>query len=412
MKDVVIVGGGVSGFTTAQELRRLGYAGRLRVVEPQGLPYDRPPLSKNYLDGSLPPGEIFFAGEGWFAEHAVELIEDRVESLDAAAGRVRLSGGSSLDADAVVLATGGNPRSLPIPGGDDPGLLFLRTRTDADRLRAHVGPGRRLVVVGAGLIGAEVASSATKLGTEVTLVDPVAVPGVPALGPTIAAELHAMHGRHGVRALTAPTASIERAGEGWLLRLGQPAADGTETVEADAVLMAVGIAPELSLAVSAGLEVDNGVLVDAGQRTSNPWIYAVGDIARHCLPDGALTLRHEHWDSAMHGAQVAAAAILGHDLPAPAAPWFWTDRHGVHVEATGSMLGGREVVRERDGRPWLAFAVGDDQRLLGAAGIEPGQAIRAARRMIEHGTVIDPEQLADPGVDLKRLARAPKGTDG
>jgi len=409
MRDVVIVGGGVSGFTTAQELRRLGYTGRLRMVEPQGRPYDRPPLSKNYLDATLPPEELFLASEGWFAEHSVDLVVDRVVALDAAAGRVTLQSGTRLDADAVVLATGGNPRTLPIPGGDDEGLLFLRAKADADLLRGRCGSGRTLVVVGAGLIGAEVASSASKLGTEVTLIDPVAVPGVPALGATIAAELHAMHGRHGVRTLTAPTASLERTTGGWLLRLGQPAADGTEAVEADAVLMAVGITPELSLAAAAGLKIDNGVLVDAGQRSSSPAVYAVGDIARHRLPDGTLAHRHEHWDSAMHAGQAAAASILGHDLPAPAAPWFWTDRHGVHVEAAGSMLGGREVVRHQDGRPWIAFALGDDGRLLGAAGIDPGQGIRAARRMIEQGAVVDPAQLADPAVDLKRLARPARG---
>ncbi len=403
--SIVVVGGGVSGFSTAQELRARGYAGRLTLIDPQGLPYDRPPLSKEYLDGRLPAEKLAFVPESWFAEQAVALITDRVDSLDAATGQVALHGGHALDADVVVLATGGPARTLPVPGGDDPGLAVLRTKSDADRLRDVLVPGLRLAIIGAGLIGAEVASSASTLGTEVTLIDPVEIPGIPALGRPIAAELHAMHAAHGVHVYTGPTTAIERTGAGWLVRIAQGAAHGGADVEAEAVLLAVGMVPDVALAVGAGLDVDNGVLVDASQRSSNPAVFAVGDSARHRLPDGTLSRRHEHWESAMHGGQTAAAAILGQELPRPQAPWMWTDRYGVHVEAVGSMAAGQVVVRERGGRPWVAFALDDDRRLLGAAAIDGGQAVRAVRRLFDRGTVVDPAQLADPAVDLKKLSR-------
>lgn len=403
--SVVVVGGGLGGFSTAQELRRRGYSGRLTLVDPDGPPYDRPPLSKGYLAGTEPAEKLRLAAASWFADNAVGLVDDRVVALDASAAVVRLASGGALDAEVVVLATGGHPRRLPIPGGDLPGVHVLRTKADADALRPLLAPGRRLAIVGAGLIGAEVASTASAAGTEVTLVDPVEVPLVPAVGLTLAAALHGMHAPHGVRTVEGLTTSFHRTEGGVLVRVDDGAAHGGFDIEADAVLLAIGIVPDVGLAVGAGLDVDNGVLVDACQRSSNPAVFAVGDSSRTRLPDGTLLHRHEHWESALHSGQRAAAALLGGEPPPPTAPWMWSDRYGVHVEAVGSMLAGHVVVREDQGRPVAEFRLDDDHRLLGAAAIDGGHTIRAVRRMIDRHTVVDPAALADPGVDLKKLAR-------
>nr|NLI50947.1 FAD-dependent oxidoreductase [Propionibacterium sp.] len=403
--SVLVVGGGLAGFTTAQELRRRGFAGTVTIVDPDGLPYDRPPLSKDYLAGTVPAEKLDFAAASWYADNAVEHVRGLATALDADAGRVTLADGRTLEADVVVLATGGHARTLPVPGGDLPGLHHLRTRADADALRPFLAPGRRLAVVGAGLIGAEVASTAAKAGAEVTLVDPVEIPLVPAVGQSIAAALHAMHEAHGVRVVCGQTTEIGRTGDAWRLVIDEGTASGGFDAEADAVLIAIGLIPEVGLAAGAGLDVNNGVLVDAEQRTSHPRVYAVGDSSRTRGPDGTLHHRHEHWESAVHSGQRAAASITGQDAPAPTAPWMWSDRYGVHVEAVGSLATGHVVVRERDGRPVAEFRLSDDHRLLGAAAIDGGHTIRAARRMIDRGIVVDPAQLADPTVDLKKLAR-------
>ncbi len=403
--SVLVVGGGLAGFTTAQELRRRGFAGALTIVDPDPVPYDRPPLSKEYLAGTAPAEKLAFAAASWFAEHAVDLVAGRAVGLDADAGRVTLADGRVLAADVVVLATGGHARRLRIPGGDLPGLHVLRTKTDADALRPFLAPGRRLAVIGAGLIGAEVASTAVKAGADVTLIDPVEIPLVPAVGQSVAAALQAMHAEHGVHVVCGQTTAIEPARDVWRVVIDEGAAHGGFDVEADAVLIAIGLIPDVELAVAAGLDVDNGVLVDAGQRTSHPRVYAVGDSSRTRTPEGDLLHRHEHWESAVHSGQRAAAAVLGQEPPPGTAPWMWSDRYGVHVEAVGSLASGHAVTREREGRLVADFRLDDDHRLLGAAAIDGGHTIRAARRMIDRGIAVDPDLLADPTVDLKKLAR-------
>lgn len=404
-ESVLIAGGGLAGFTVAQELRKRGFEGEITLVDPEGVPYDRPPLSKEYLDGSFPADKLPFAAESWFAENSVELVTDRVTAIQPETGTATLESGALWTADTFVLATGGRARHLPVPGADLPGVFYLRTKADADGLRELLVPGKRLAVIGGGLIGAEVASTAVRAGATVTLIDPVKIPGAMAMGQTIALHLHQLHEAHGVRTIDKPTTAIHRDGDEWIVTIDDGPQHGGAEVIADGVLIAIGIVPEVGVALAAGLDVDNGVLVDENQRTSHPQVYAVGDSARHRLPDGTLTHRHEHWQSAMQSGQTAAAAILGQELPAHPAPWMWSDRYGHHVEAVGSMAEGRLVVRERDGKPWVSFLLDDQGRMVGAAAIDGGIAIRAAQRIIDRGTVVDPALLADPAVNLKKLAR-------
>ncbi|GAA3325204.1 NAD(P)/FAD-dependent oxidoreductase [Paeniglutamicibacter sulfureus] len=401
VESVVIIGGGLSGFTAAKELRGRGFAGTLSIIDPEGLPYDRPPLSKDYLAGSKDAAGIALAPATWYVENNVTVITGTATALDPDAGTATLADGRVLVADRFVLATGGRARRLSIPGGDLPGVLELRTKNDADTLRGLLAPGVRLAIVGAGLIGAETASSARAFGAEVTLVDPVEIPLVPAIGEVLASRLHAMHSEHQVRTVTGIPEEITQDAEGYGILLSTG-----ETIAADVVLVGIGIIAATELAEAAGLDTDNGVLVDERGATSHPRVFAVGDSARTRLADGTLLRRAEHWEHAMNAGATAAAAILNQEPPVHGASWFWSDRHGVHVEGVGSMHGdGEHVVRMLDGVPIAAFRLDAEGLMLGAAAIDGGLTVRAARRIIDRSIKVDPLALADPATELKKLAR-------
>jgi 3-phenylpropionate/trans-cinnamate dioxygenase ferredoxin reductase subunit len=401
-RRILVVGGGVAGFSAANELRARGYDGELTILSPEGLPYDRPPLSKGYLLGTEDAAKVRLAPESWYAEHQVRVVPERVARLLPRDGALELGGGSLVRADRILLATGSVPRRLAIPGGET--ALTLRSRSDADVLRSALTPGARVAVVGAGLIGSEVASAALVLGAQATLIDPVVPPLVPAVGGTLAQRLHAMHAERGVRtSVSVPVEITAYDGGGSLVRL----ADGS-VVEADVVVAGIGVVPETRLAEAAGLEVDDGILVDASGATSNPAVFAAGDAMRLRRTDGTLARRSEHWEAAVRSGQAAAAGLLGETPPEFGAPWFWSDRHGVHVEAVGTLderqaPGGRTVLRTIDGVPQAAFLLAADGRLLGAAVVDLPLMVRAARRIIDRGLVPDPEALADPTVDPRRL---------
>ena len=401
LNSVTIVGGGMAGFTVAKELRSRGFEGVLTIVDPAGLPYDRPPLSKDYLLGKRGGEDIQFSPAAWFEDNKVGVVAGTATALRPDEGVVALADGTEIAADKLVLATGGNARRLPIPGGDLESVLELRTKEDADRLRSLLTPGTRLAIVGAGLIGAEVASSALTFGAEVVLIDPVDPPLVPAVGPELARLLHDMHSERGIKVVTGVPTAITVDETGHHLAMGEGG-----TVDADVVLVGIGIIPETALAESAGLDIDNGTLVDESQRTSHPNVYAAGDSARTRLADGTLLRRAEHWEHAMFAGETAAAALLGQDLPVHGASWFWSDRHGVHVEGVGSMVAeGTTIIREAEGKPAVALRVDPEGYLVGCAAVDGGLAVRAARRIIDRRILVDRDKLADPSIDLKKLAR-------
>ncbi|WP_120005623.1 NAD(P)/FAD-dependent oxidoreductase [Nesterenkonia muleiensis] len=398
---VIIIGGGLAGFTAARELRTRGFAGELTIIDPQGLPYDRPPLSKQYLLGTYDQEKILLAPESWYQDNAVEVLVAEVTDLDPESGTVTTDSGEQRTADAIVLATGGAARRLPVPGGDLDSVLTLRTREDADILRSRIEAGTRVAIIGAGLIGAEVASSLKSLGAEVTLIDPLDPPLEPAVGPEIARHLHDMHAKHGVRAVTGVSAQIEAEGSVHRIRLQ----DG-QSIEADVVLVGIGIIPETGLAERAGLLVDNGILVDHAQRTSHRRVFAIGDCSRTRNEDGTYQRRAEHWEHAMNTGMTVASVIQEVEAPQHGAPWFWSDRYGVHVEGVGSMSAeGKTVLRQVEGKPSVALRVSEEGLLLGCAVIDDSYSVRAARRIIDRRIPMTVEQLEDPEVPLKKLAR-------
>lgn len=402
MSSTTIVGGGIGGFTVADELRRNGYTGEITIIDPLGVPYDRPPLSKDYLTNEKTRAEIEFRPAEWLEENNIVLKQATVERVEAQSKKLVLEGGEEVAYDNLVIATGGTARRGSAPGFDSDNVVVLRTTEDADKLRSLIGPGKKLGIIGAGLVGAEVASSARKLGSDVVLIDPAPVSLVPAVGPELAQRLHDMHAENSVEFINAMTSSIEESDGRFHIGL-----DGHDAVTVDAVLLCIGIIPETVLAESAGLETDNGILVDEQQRTSNSSIWAVGDCARIRLEDGTLLRRHEHWDSAIQEAKTAAASIIDGPSPKLSASWFWSDRYGIHVEGTGDMtIPGETIIRnDAEGRPAVALRLDENGALVGAAAIEDSMAVRAARRIIDRGIAVDKDKLADASIPLKKLAR-------
>ncbi|WP_089106208.1 NAD(P)/FAD-dependent oxidoreductase [Streptomyces hyaluromycini] len=396
--NVVVVGGGIAGVSTAAALRSQGFDGEITLVDAGEFPYDRPPLSKDYLAGTRPARQLALQQPSWYDDQRVRLVNrTTVTALRPAEGKLELSDGTMLPADRVVLATGGSAARPPIPGIDGERVHVLRTVEDADRLRPALTSGARILVVGAGLIGAETASTAVRLGCEVTLVDPLATPLAAVLGPELATWLQDMHTWHGITTVQAAVESFTDRGGHVEVRLTGKAASRSY----DAVVVGVGMVPHTGLAERAGLDVDRGILVDAGQATSNPAVLAVGDPAR---PRGQA--RAEHWEAAQQDGARAAATLLGTAAPAPTAPWFWTDRHGRHIEAAGHMASAAEtVVRGSCAEPSFAVFGLRDGRVVAAAAVDDSAAVRAARRMIDRRTPVDAGRLADPDVSLRALLR-------
>ncbi|WP_367325650.1 NAD(P)/FAD-dependent oxidoreductase [Streptomyces sp. HUAS ZL42] len=400
LRRIAVVGAGLAAVSACDALRAQGYDGELVVYSAEhGLPYDRPPLSKDALLGKARREDVLLRPERWYEEQRVDLREGaQVRAIRPDQGGIELGDGCVTVADRIVLATGGTPRALPVPGGDDPAVHLLRTWEDAERLRERLLPGARVAVVGAGLIGAETAAVALALGCQVTLVDPVPVPLTAVVGDTVARALHDRHTAEGIKVITAGVERIERRPGGVLLHL----AGSGGVVAADTVVVGIGIRPATELAEAAGLAVDNGIVVQDGQRTSHPNVFAVGDVARL---DGH-RVRHEHWEAAQQGGEAAAHGILGRPVPQLGASWFWSDRHGSRLEAVGTMAAAERTVRRGspDGGAFTVFGLRGD-RVVAAAAIDRGRDIKGARRLIDRGVAVDAERLADESVDLRVLLR-------
>jgi 3-phenylpropionate/trans-cinnamate dioxygenase ferredoxin reductase component len=398
----VIVGAGMAGGKAVETLRSEGFDGRIVLLgtEPER-PYERPPLSKEYLRGEQERGEVYLQPDDWYAAHDVELRRGTtVRGLDLAAGAVGLEGGESIAYDRLLVTTGALPRPLPVPGADLEGVHLLRTLADSDALRGVLDAGGHLVVVGAGWIGCEVAASARQRGLEVTLIEPQELPLVRVLGPELGAIYRDVHADHGVRLmLGSGVEAIEGSGRAERVRTS----DGA-SIDCDAVLVGIGVAPVTELAEGA-LDLDDGILVDASLRTSAEGVYAAGDVANHDHPLFGRRVRVEHWANALEQGPVAARAMLGQDVVYDRVPYFFSDQYDVGMEYAGLADPDDEVVFRGDpaSREFIAFWLRDG-RVVAGMNVNVWDVNEHLQAMVRAGVPVERERLADPDVELERLA--------
>ena len=397
---IVIIGGGLAGYTLAEALRQRGHHGAIVVVEQESAMYDRPPLSKVAFSGGATLENLAFADREKLNALVLDVIVGRVAvAITPETGGVTLDDGTVVVGDALVVATGGRARRLAFPGSDLPVVHALRTFEDAEAIRRAAVPGAHILVVGAGLIGAELTSSLRALDVAITLIDPMETPLAHAVGQQLAVRLHAMHTSHGVDVRVNTLSSLSPFGARWLAELS----DGTD-LKVDAVVVGAGILPNSELAAAAGLDVDNGIIVDEHHRTAHPRVYAIGDVARTRGAGGVLQRREEHWEAAQLDAQELAALLLGQEPGPRGAPWWWSDRYDVHVEGVGRMTGdGTTVFRG----PNVAFHLVSGL-IVGAVSVNDANAVRAARRLIDQHIAVVAAELTDPAVPLRELLRSPR----
>ena len=397
---IVIVGGGLAGAKAAETLREQGFDGDLTIVGAEReRPYERPPLSKEVLRGEKDRETARVHEEGFYEGADIALrLGAAATALDPAARTVTLDGGDTLPWDRLLIATGAEPRALPVPGGDLPGVLTLRTLDDSDRLRDVARSGGRLVVIGAGWIGCEAAASARELGAEVTVVEMADVPLAGVLGARIGGLYADLHREHGVELLTgARLEAVEGDGRAERIRLA-----GGRTIDCAAVLAGVGVVPRTALAESAGLAVDNGILVDATLETGAPGVFAAGDVANalHPFYDGR-RVRVEHWANALNQGPCAARNMLGAGEPYDRLPYFFSDQYDAGMEYSGLASADDEVVIRGDAaaRELIAFWVAEG-RVLAGMNLNVWDVNDAVQELIRSRAVVDPGKLADPDVPL------------
>jgi 3-phenylpropionate/trans-cinnamate dioxygenase ferredoxin reductase subunit len=398
-----IAGASLAGAKAAETLRAEGFEGRVVLIGAEReLPYERPPLSKDYLRGESEREGARVHDAGYYDEHRIELMLGRtVEQVDAGARELALDGGERLRFDALLLATGSEPRRLPVPGADLDGVHYLRTVGDSDALRARLDGGGSVVVVGAGWIGAEVAASARQKGLDVTVIEPTSVPLERVLGPELGAIYRDIHTDHGVRMeLGTGVEALEGAGRVERVRAG----DG-RTFDCDFAVVGVGVQPRVGLAEAAGLAVDNGVLVDASLATSAPGIYAAGDVANAEHPFYGHRIRVEHWANALNQAPAAAKSMLGQPVSYDTLPYFFSDQYDVGMEYAGYAAEWDRVVFRGDpaGREFIAFWV-KDGRVLAGMNVNVWDVVDDIQALIRSRAVVDAARLADPDVALTELA--------
>lgn len=404
-RTFVIIGGGLGGAKAAEALRDKGFDGNLVVcAEEQQLPYERPPLSKEFLAGKKSLSDFTVHDSAWYRENEIDLrLGTRVLSVDPAAHTVMLPDNTGVGYDKLLLATGSSSRRLPIEGSDAAGVHYLRTIEDASTLNSALVEGSSLAVVGAGWIGLEVAASARQRGVNVTVVEAAQLPLIGALGAEVGTVFATLHREHGVDLrLQSQVEEITTAdGKATGLRLG----DGTN-VTADAVLVAVGAHPNVELAEAAGLSMgDGGVLVDASLCTSDPDIYAVGDIAAAEHPVFGVRIRTEHWANALKQPAVAAAGMLGEHAEYTELPYFFTDQYDLGMEYAGhAPTYDRVVFRgDVDGREFVAFWLDAGNRVLAGMNVNIWDVLDDVKSLIRSKRAADPERLADPKAPLGEL---------
>jgi 3-phenylpropionate/trans-cinnamate dioxygenase ferredoxin reductase component len=399
-RTVVVVGANLSGGTAAARLREEGFDGTVILIGEEDLPpYERPPLSKEYLRGEADEPQ-YVRPPGWWADHEVETrFGQRVTRIDGAAREVELEDGERLAFDAAIVATGARNRRFPLPGLDLPGVLSLRRLHESDAIRTFGKPGKHAVLVGMGFIGAEVAASLRTMGADVTVVEFAETPLQRVLGTELGRVLEGLHRDHGVT-MYFRDAAERFEGDGRFERL---VTKEGRTIEGDVAIVGVGVEPVLEPAESGGLPIDNGVLVDPMLQTSIPGVYAVGDVARHDHPVFG-QIRVEHFDNAIKMGEAVARNLLGANEVFDDAHWFWSDQYDANIQMSGFAMSWDEVVFRGsvEDRTFAAFLLKEGQ-LLSTFSMNWKFDVRRSMPLIKARLHPDHAMLADPEVDLRTL---------
>jgi 3-phenylpropionate/trans-cinnamate dioxygenase ferredoxin reductase component len=401
----VIVGASLTGAKAAETLRGEGFDGRLVLIGAEHeRPYERPPLSKDYLRGEVERETVYVHDASYYAEHDIELRLGRTAaSVDTSIGQVALDDGTRLHYDRLLLATGAEPRRLSIPGEALDGVLYLRSVEDSDALRERLDRGGSVVVVGAGWIGAEVAASARQRGVDVAVIDPHSVPFERVLGVEVGAIYRDIHTDHGVQMLLGTgVAAFEGATAVERVRTS----DG-RTLDCDFVVVGVGAQPRTALAAQAGVYVDDGIVVDEHLQTSMPGVFAAGDVAMAHYPFYGRRIRVEHWANALHQGPVAARNMLGRSEAYDRLPYFYSDQYDVGMEYAGYARSWDRVVFRGDpaSREFIAFWLVDD-RVVAGMNVGVWDVTDDIQNLIRARVTVDDRRLADTDVPLEDLAPA------
>lgn len=406
--DILIVGAGQAGAQAAISLRQGGFAGTIGLVgdEPE-VPYERPPLSKDYLAGEKPFDRMLLRPESFWTDRQVTLrLGTRVQAVDPAAHSVTTAAGNSIGYGQLIWATGGSPRALPVPGGDLAGVHVIRTRADVDALRGELDGATRIAVIGGGYIGLEAAAVLTKLGKQVTILEALERVLARVAGPPVSRFYEAEHRAHGVDVRTNQRI-VEFLGEnGRVTAIGF--GPGVPELPCDLVIVGIGIVPSVGPLGLAGADTANGVEVDELCRTSLPDIFAIGDCARHAneFADGE-RIRLESVQNAVDQAKVVAGVILGNPVAYRAVPWFWSNQYDLRLQTVGLSAGHDATIRRGDpaSRSFsLIYLKGG--RVVALDCINAARDYAQGRALVDVGLVADPAQLADPEVPLKSLLPA------
>jgi 3-phenylpropionate/trans-cinnamate dioxygenase ferredoxin reductase component len=403
-RHILILGAGHAGGVASAALRRAGHQGPITLVGSETwLPYERPPLSKELLAGIIPVEKTFLRPLAFYEENGIALrLGETVAAIDRKMRRVELISGESLSYDSLLLTLGARARRLAMPGANHPRVLYLRDIADSLALREKLAPGTRLAVIGAGFIGLEAAAVAKKRGCDVTVLEMQKAPLQRVAAPEIGNYMAALHRRNGVTVETGVTpVRIEPKDGGLSLSL----ASG-ETVEADILLAGIGAQPNTELAAASGLAIEDGVVVDEFGRTSDPDIYAAGDVTRHFNPLLGRRIRLESWQNAQNQAFAVAKAMAGGREPFAEIPWFWTDQFDVNLQMAGAP-------DKWDALAWRGD-VGDKAFTVfymrggvpvGCNTVNNGRDMRAARELIARRRPVDGKRLADKTIKLQDLTK-------
>jgi 3-phenylpropionate/trans-cinnamate dioxygenase ferredoxin reductase subunit len=402
----VIAGASLAGAKAAEELRDRGFDGRIVLIgaEPER-PYERPPLTKDYLRGESEREKAYVHPANFYDEQQIELLADTtVTAIDARASRVVLDDGRELGYDKLLLTTGAEPRRISVPGAELDGIYYLRTLADSDALRARLDGGGRVAVIGAGWIGSEFAASARQRGLEVTVIDPLALPNERVFGREIGEFYLDVHSAHGVEMVLGRGVEAFE-GDGKVARVRT--SDGT-TIECDFAVVGVGVMPRVELARQAGLDVDNGIVVNARLVSSVPNIFAAGDVANAWHPFYERRIRVEHWANALNQGPAAARSMLGDDSGYERIPYFFSDQYEVGMEYSGYADRWDQVVfrGDRDGGEFVALWL-RDRRVVAGMNVNVWDVNQHVQELIRSRQPVDARALTDPATPLEALVAQP-----